>query len=311
MSRSSAVSREPVAFSIGLLGVQDWFGGRLEGVFDVARRADALGLDELSLSDHVVMGEDVSQYPYGTYGLPIEYPFYEPVTMLAALAAITGRIQLTAILISPLRSAVFLAKQLATLDTIAGGRVNIGFGVGWQKAEYDFSGVPWEGRFGRMDEQVEACRELWTKAPATYYGKTVSFDRAYSLPFPDQPDGIPLWFGLPPTERNLDRIARHGGGWYPMLPTPESLGRDLPLLRAAYERHGRDPTRIKVRCVLLPVTDADGRADLAASLAQVPAFVDAGVTTLEVHPVMYCSGPEEVDALFTALVEWRNRHRGP
>lgn len=290
-----------VRIAVGLLGVQAWFEGRIEGLFEIARRAERAGLDEISLSDHVIMGEDVSGYPYGTYGIPLTFPFYEPVTMLAALAAATSTIDLTAILISPLRSAAFLAKQLATLDVIAKGRLNIGFGVGWQKAEYDFSGIPWEGRFGRMDEQVEACRALWSNAPASYDGKTVAFERAYSLPFPEQPGGIPIWFGLPPTERNIERIARHRGGWYPMNPTPESLNRHVSDLRQAYERHGHDPSLLTVRCVLLPVTGEDGKVDLQATIERIPDWIEAGVTTLEIHPVMYCSQAQEVDDLFSAF----------
>jgi probable F420-dependent oxidoreductase len=297
----AADGAKSVRISVALLGVLNWFDGRADGLLDIAARADAAGMNEISLSDHVVMGDDVSQYPYGPYPLPIAYPFYEPVTLLASIASITRQIHLTAILISPLRSAVFLAKQLATLDVLCNGRLSIGFGVGWQKAEYDFSGLAWEGRFGRMDEQVEACRELWTNAPASYQGKTISFDRAYSLPFPVQPNGVPIWFGLPPTERNFDRIARHAGGWFPMHPTPETLRRNVADLRAAYVRHGKDPSQLTVRCVLLPVIGEDGQADLSATLEQIPLWIDAGATTLEIHPAMYCTGPEQVDELFSAF----------
>jgi probable F420-dependent oxidoreductase len=306
-SSSTQATGKSVRIAVGLLGIESWFDGRIDGLFDVAIRAEAAGLDEISLSDHVIMGDDVSQYPYGTYGLPLTFPFYEPVTMLAALASVTPRIHLTAILISPLRSAVFLAKQLATLDVISKGRLNIGFGVGWQKAEYDFSGVPWEGRFGRMEEQIEACRELWARAPAAYQGKTVSFSRAYSLPFPAQTGGVPIWFGLPPTERNIDRIARHGGGWYPMNPTPEALRRNVAALRAAYVRHGRDPAQLTVRCVLLPILGADGRPDIDATLQTVPEWIDAGVTTLEIHPTMYCAGLDDLDGVLSAFAALPDR----
>jgi probable F420-dependent oxidoreductase, Rv2161c family len=305
LGTDGADERKSVRIAVGLLGVDAWFEGRIEGLFEIARRAESAGLDELSLSDHVIMGEDVSAYPYGTYNIPLTYPFYEPVTLLASLAAVTRRIDLTAILISPLRSAAFLAKQLATVDVIAKGRLNIGFGVGWQKAEYDFSGIPWDGRFGRMDEQVEACRALWSSAPATYHGKTVSFDRAYSLPFPVQPGGIPIWFGLPPTERNIDRIARHRGGWYPMNPASDLLKAQVGELRRAYERHGHDPSQLRVRSVLLPVAGKDGKVDLAATIDRIPVWVDAGVTTLEIHPVMYCAAAEDVDDVFAAFAAAR------
>jgi probable F420-dependent oxidoreductase len=232
------------------------------------------------------------------------YPFYEPVTVLASLATITTRIRLSAIVIAPLRPAVFLAKQLATLDVLSRGRVDIGFGVGWQKEEYDGCGIPWDGRFSRMEEQVHVCRELWARAPASYHGSTVSFERLYSLPFPVQQPDIPIWFGLPPTERNFERIARLGGGWYPMERDPSVLAPAIERLRARYREHGRDVDDLTVRVTVLPtVTRADGRPDLSHTLeVDVPALARAGVTTVELHPFMYCRGPEDVESFLRAIV---------
>jgi probable F420-dependent oxidoreductase len=293
-----------VKFAIGLFGLQDWFAGDFARALQVARRADEKGVDQVNLSDHVVMGERLETYPYGDFSMPPTYPFYEPVTTLAAIASITSRIRLSAIVIAPLRPAVFLAKQLATLDVLSGGRVDIGFGVGWQKEEYDGCGVPWEGRFARMEEQIAVCRELWSQAPASYAGRTVAFERLYSLPFPVQPGGIPFWFGLPPTPRSFERIARLGGGWYPMIQDPGVLRPAIERLRTAYREHGRDPAALTVRVVLLPSAKrTDGRPDLHRTLqSDLPALVAAGVTTVEVHPFMYCRGPDEVDAFLDAIV---------
>ena len=84
------------------------------------------------------MGEQTDKYPYGPYPVPIETPWYEPIAMLSAFAAATEQIRLTTgIMISPLRSAGLLAKQLSTLHFLSRGRVDIGFGVGWQEAEYE------------------------------------------------------------------------------------------------------------------------------------------------------------------------------
>jgi probable F420-dependent oxidoreductase len=293
-----------VRIAIGLFGLQQWFGGDFAPALAIARRADEKGVDQVNLSDHVVMGERLEAYPYGPFGMEPSYPFYEPVTVLAAIASITSRIRLSAIVIAPLRPAVFLAKQLATLDVIAHGRVDIGFGVGWQKEEYDACGVPWEGRYTRMEEHVHVCRELWSRAPASFRGSTLGFERLYSLPFPVQQGGIPIWFGLSPTPRNFERIARLGGGWYPMGQDPAVIARGVEQLREAYRRHGKDPADLTVRVVLLPTaTRADGSADLDRTLAvDVPALVAAGVTTVELHPFMYCRGPEDVDPFLDVIV---------
>ena len=109
--------------AMGLFGLQQWFGGDFAAVVDLARVADEKGVDQVSLTDHVVMGERVDRYPYGTFPVPLDTPWYEPVTVLAAIAAATRRIRLsTGILISPLRPAVLLTKQLATLDGIGDAR---------------------------------------------------------------------------------------------------------------------------------------------------------------------------------------------
>jgi probable F420-dependent oxidoreductase len=288
--------------AIGLFGLQHWFDGDFAPAIDIARMADEKGMDQINLSDHVVMSEHVEAYPYGDFSMPPSYPFYEPVTVLAAVASVTKRIRLSAIVISPLRPAVFLAKQLATLDVLSGGRVDIGFGVGWQKEEFDACGVPWEGRFGLMEEQVHVCRELWQQAPASHHGKTMNFDKLYSLPFPVQRPGIPIWFGLPPTDRNYERIARLGGGWYPMEQDPEKLRGPIQKLRAAYVSAGRDPKDLIVRAVMRPVARPDGSADLERTLHEtLPALGAVGVTMVEMHPFMYCKGPQELDKFFSEI----------
>ena len=118
--------------------------------------------------DHVVMGERVEKYPFGKFQGSPASDWLEPLVELGVYAGMTKNIRLSAgIVITPLRPAALLAKQLATLDVLSRGRVEIGVGVGWQKEEYDACGVPWEGRYGLMHEQVRACKLLWSEAPAS------------------------------------------------------------------------------------------------------------------------------------------------
>src|ERR1700689_4580695 len=183
-----------VKMSIGLLGIERLIGGDFAKVVDVARQAEEAGIDMLSITDHVVMGEHLENYPYGAFPLPLDYPWFEPMVVLAAIASATKTIRLsTGVLISPLRPAVLLAKQLATLHVMSHGRVTIGLGIGWQREEYDASGLPWDPRYAQFDEQIEVCKLLWHRAPAKYQGKTVAFDKIYSYPRPVQPT-IPMWF---------------------------------------------------------------------------------------------------------------------
>lgn len=288
--------------AIGLYGTHQWFGGDFAAVAEVGRIADEAGIDQVSITDHVVMGEHLENYPYGPFPAPLDYPWYEPLTVLAALAAATRRIRLsTGVVIGPLRPAVLLAKQVATLDVLSRGRVTLGLGVGWQKEEYEAAGVPWEGRFTRLEEQVRVCRLLWSEAPASFHGKTVSFERIHAWPRPVQRGGIPLWFGLAPTERNVERIAALGDGWIPMEQRPEQLAEHIGKLRAAFAARGRDPQSLAVRVVPRPVFRADGSADLEATLAQVPALEAAGATMVELFPALYCRGLEDLAAFCRRL----------
>jgi len=237
-----------VKVAIGFWGLPEWTRGDLPAILDMARTAEHAGIDMLCAGDHLALSpEGLANYPYGKFRASIDEPFYEPLTMLAAIAGATSRMRLgTTILLAPLRPALFLAKQAATLDVISGGRLDLGVGVGWQKEEFDAAGAPWEGRFGYMDEQVRACRTLWSEAPASFHGKWVSFDRLHARPFPVQPGGVPIWFGLPPTDRNLRRVAELGNGWLPMEPDAKVLAGHIADLRARLAALGRDPLSVRI-----------------------------------------------------------------
>jgi probable F420-dependent oxidoreductase len=291
-------------FALGLLGLQDWFDGDFSQVLGLAQRAEAKGIDEVLITDHVVMGEALEKYPYGPFPVPSDYPWYEPITALAAIAGATKRIRLaTGILIAPLRPAPLLAKQIATLDVISKGRVEIGFGVGWQKEEYESSNLPWEGRFDHMFEQVKACRELWANAPASFHGPTINFDRIYSRPRPVQQD-LPIWFGIAPTDANFEKIAIHGAGWQPMERDPAKIKDMVERLRAAFRKQGRDPGTVGVRAALITRFKADRSGpDLPATLAQIPALLDAGVTAITILPAYSCKTIDEYDGFLDAVIK--------
>jgi probable F420-dependent oxidoreductase len=287
--------------AIGLYGMHQWFDGDFAPIPELVRRAEDAGVDQVSITDHVVMGEHIEKYPYGPFPAPLDYPWFEPITVLAAIAAVTRRIRLsTGIVIAPLRSAVLLAKQIATLDVLSRGRVTIGLGLGWQKEEYDASGVPWEGRYARFDEQIRVCKLLWSVAPVSFTGSTVSLERIHQWPRPVQP-ALPIWLGIAPTPRNIERIAEYGNGWIPMEQRPEQLAVHIAAIRKAFVARGRDPAELAVRAVPRMVFGASGLADLEAAADVIPALVAAGVTTVELFPAMYCRGPQEFDAFCARL----------
>jgi probable F420-dependent oxidoreductase len=268
-----------IRISVTLSGFARLFPDGLTAVVEAARVADAAGIDQIAVPDHLAIGPRTDRYPYGRFPFPSEEPWPEPLTLLAAIAGATGRIRLaTGVLIAPLRPALLVAKSAATLDALSGGRLDLGVGLGWQPEEFAAAGVPFRGRAARLDDTLRACRLLWRQAPASFRSETVSFDDLWCLPRPVQPGGIPIWIGLAPTARNLARIAELGDGWMPIGSDLAALGAGVRALREAFAARGRDPGSLGVRANAPVATDARGRPDLERTLAELPALARAGAT---------------------------------
>ena len=294
-----------VTICVGIYGLQEWFGGDLAPVVELVALADRKGIDQINVPDHVVMGEATDKYPYGRFVTSPDYPWFEPLTFLAAVAGATERIRLaTGILIAPLRPAALLAKQVATLDVLSRGRVDLGVVVGWQREEYLACGVPFEARYSLLDEQLRVCRLLWSQTPASFSGEFIQFDRIYSKPFPVQ-RRLPVLLGLVPLPKNVARMADYGDGWVALMENPAQIKTGVTALRDAFRARGRDPSELQVRAVPQFEFRADGKADLEATLAKIPALVEAGATVVELYACMYCSGPEDFEKFCERLVNYR------
>jgi probable F420-dependent oxidoreductase len=281
-------------------------------VRELAQLAEQAGVDRLLLTDHVVMGERTDAYPWGEFPFPPELPWLEPLSMISTMAAVTERVRFsTKILIAPLRPAPLLAKTLATMDVLSQGRMEVGVSTGWQREEYEASGVDWSRRGQLLTDTMGACRALWSQAPASFESETVSFERVWCSPQPLQPGGIPIWFAGSLHARNLERICRLGDGWIPPPYAPlEALREGVPRLREAWERAGRDPVGLRVQGDLAAVPGDDGRPDLARSLAAVPAWLDAGATTVNVVMSLF-AGWKRARKFFDTLAEsWPREDRG-
>ncbi len=271
--------QKKIAVSVTISGLARLFGEDLSGVIDCARLAEGAGIDQIALPDHLAIGPNTDAYPYGKFAFPKSEPWLEPVTTLAAIAGVTRRIRLgTGVLIAPLRPALLLAKTMATLDVLSGGRVDLGVGLGWQREEFEASGVAFEHRGARLDDGLRACRVLWSEAPASFESRSVSFRDLWCLPRPVQKDGIPIWLGARLNERNLARIVEYGAGWMPIGLGLSELEQGTQRLRRACEKAGRDPDSIGVRSMLPVALDAEGRVDLERMLEGIPALRKAGVT---------------------------------
>ncbi|MCG8589778.1 MAG: TIGR03619 family F420-dependent LLM class oxidoreductase, partial [Proteobacteria bacterium] len=226
--------------SVTVSGLGFLYPDDLAGVVELAELADAHGVDQLMIPDHVLMGPHPEKYPYGPFPLPPEEPWLEPLVALAAMAGASERVRLgTGVLITPLRPPALLAKMVATLDVLSRGRLDLGVGVGWQAEEYAAEGIDFEARWRLFEEGLRACKVLWRDAPAAFRGEHVAFESVYSLPRPAQEGGPPIWFGTGLGPHNLRRIVELADGWMPMDSSPASLTAGIERLRAAFSDAGR------------------------------------------------------------------------
>jgi len=291
--------------AVGLFGLENYYGGDFAKVVDLMRRAEDLGIDQMVITDHVVMGERTDRYPYGEFPTPPDYQWFEPIVAMSSIAGATERIRLsTSVLISPLRPPVLLAKQAATLDAISGGRLDLGVGTGWQREEYEASGIPWARRNQRLEDQLRACRALWTESPASFESETVSFDTIHCRPAPRQ-EPLPIWFGMAPTEANCRRIAELGQGYLPISQDPAVIAEDVRKIREAFERAGRDPGELEVRAQLPPVMGSAG-PDLEATMAGLEPALEAGATVIEVLPVIFSRSPDDVNRCLERIAKLKS-----
>jgi probable F420-dependent oxidoreductase len=210
---------------------------------DFAVRAEALGYEALWVVEHLLTARGL----YGTAWL-------SPLETLGFAAGCTSRIKLaTGILIAALRNPVFVAKDIASLQYLSGGRFELGIGVGWDAHEYEVAGVPLRQRGGRTDEILEIFERLWTGEPATYHGRYYHFDDVViDPPLPKKPflwvaggskiktDMSPDPEAMAPTV--LERICRRADGWLARAAgSTDSVIADWAQIRNRLGEIGRPP----------------------------------------------------------------------
>jgi probable F420-dependent oxidoreductase len=251
---------------------------------DLCRTADTAGFESLWGGEHVILPSTIeSKYPYTDDGkIPAEpdTPIPDPLIWLAfATAAAPGMRLGTCILIVPQRNPLVLAKELATLDQLSGGRVELGLGVGWLKEEFDALGVPWARRGARNDEYIAAMRELWKGPHASFRGEFVNFEPVTCSPRPVH-GSIPIIVGGD-TEAAIQRVVRLADGYFPGASDPQRLGDLIRRVREAAERAGRDPGSIQINAMFGqqmadPIAGTEQLAALGVDRVMVPAFFFGG-----------------------------------
>lgn len=251
---------------------------------ELCRRAEAAGFESLWGGEHVIMPDSIiSKYPYTPDGkIPAEpeTPIPDPLIWLAFAAAAAPTLRLgTCILIVPQRNPLILAKELATLDQLSGGRVELGLGVGWMQEEFDALGIPWERRGARNDEYIEAMRALWAGPHAQYHGEFVDFEPATCSPRPVNGD-IPVIVGGD-SDAAVRRAARIADGYFPGEGDADRLGALITRVKQATEDADRDPAKLEINAMFGaqfadPAAGVEQMAGLGVDRIMVPAFFFAG-----------------------------------
>ncbi|MEC9344802.1 MAG: LLM class F420-dependent oxidoreductase [Pseudomonadota bacterium] len=258
----------------------------------MARTAEATGLEALWASDHLLMMPMLeSKYPGTADGQmpdPWKRKYFQPFSVLNFLAGRTTRVRLgTSVLILPMRNPLEMAAQLAELDVVSGGRLNVGIGVGWYKEEYQALGYDFGSRGKRCDEGLEILKRLWSGEPASWDGPSYRFTDARLGPAPRQRPHPPVYIGGH-TKAAICRVARHGDVWHPFKLNPADVAALLPTLKDALAAEGRSgdgfPVAPKVTLVIRDTPHQEGEPPTHGTPQQIVdtihRFEDLGVTEL-------------------------------
>jgi probable F420-dependent oxidoreductase len=282
----------------------------LRGLVELAVSAERAGVDTVMLSEHVVLGPSAGAA--GRMENPRDYaapgnqdpatPWPDSVVLAAAIAAATRELRIAlAAIIAPLRHPLLLAKQLATLDLVAEGRLVVQPTVSWAAEEYAALDVPFTRRGAILDEQLEAMHAAWTETPAAFAGEHFRFADVYCEPKPHRPGGPAMWFGGQTLHPALcRRIVRYGNGFHPFGKPTDA---DLERLTEAMAQAGRDVAELElVGGIRGRFSGASDVADLDEALADVPHLIDRGFTSICFKPSMFTDDRDAVPDICRRVV---------
>jgi probable F420-dependent oxidoreductase len=217
---------------LGLYGINLGACADPEGAASVAKAAEDAGFESVWTAEHVVLPDP--QVPPSP--VPAQTRLLDPAVALAHAAAHTATIRLaTGIIILPQRNPLVLAKEMASVDVLSGGRLIFGIGAGYLRPEFEALGAPFEDRGERTNEYIEAIRALWTQEAPRFEGRFVSFGGIDAQPRPFQKPHPPIVVGglSPPA---LRRAVRQGNGWYGFALDVDAAAACVARLRAAQQR---------------------------------------------------------------------------
>lgn len=272
----------------GLVFPQTSIGADPVAIRDFAQAAEGAGFDHMLLYDHVTgahpsrfeeAGEFRPQNSGRTY--TYEAQFHEPLTTIAWLSAVTSTLRfVTSVLVLPMRQTALVAKQVAEIDLLSGGRFTFLVGPSWNFTEYEAMGTDFATRGERMEEQITVLRKLWTEPLVTFEGKYHHLDRVGINPLPSRP--IEVWIGCAARNVTLRRVANFADGWMPLLIPPETPELAIERLHRHLDAAGRPHNAVKLIPRTYPLRkNADGSPADYVGLAKF--WQAAGANDLTIH----------------------------
>ncbi|MEY2445091.1 MAG: hypothetical protein QOE00_1671 [Ilumatobacteraceae bacterium] len=215
--------------------------------------AEAAGFEHLMAYDHVLGAstERLGPGPFGSFPdapYTSEHTFHEIMVLFSHLAALTTRMQfITSVLVLPQRQTAVVAKQVASIDLLSGGRIRLAVGVGWNAAEYEALGVDFADRTALLEEQIDVLRLLWTQPLVDFEGRFHHLSGVGINPLPTHP--LPITIGSGASDAVLKRVVRKADGWMPLLIPgldPIDIVSAVTKLRRFAEEAGRDPASLPI-----------------------------------------------------------------
>lgn len=267
----------------------------------LATQAEQLGYHAMVLPDSIFYSETASsRYPYTADGERMwraETPWVDPAVGAAVMAGATSRLFFyTSVLKLAVRNPLLVAKQVASLDAVSGGRFGLGAGIGWLKEEFEWCGADWKSRGKRMNEALEILRLVWTGEMVEYSGKYYQFGKLQMSPAPAS-GHIPIYLGGHSAPA-LRRAAKYGDGWSSAMLTMDQAIEIIDELKRLRKDQGRDHLPFEIQIALVDARKPDDFRRMA----------DAGVTDFIMVPWLGFGGPMEGGPL-QARVDGMQRFR--
>ncbi|MGE0304587.1 MAG: LLM class F420-dependent oxidoreductase [Acidimicrobiia bacterium] len=228
-------------------GVTMMLSDRTIGVVELARAAEDRGFESLYLPEHTHLPvECTSRALVGDGSVGDEYARVpDPLVSLAAAAVGTSRIRLgTGVALVAQHDPIVLAKQVATLDQLSGGRIVLGVGYGWNAEELADHGVAFDDRRAVVHEHLAVMQRLWDDDIASFDGAFVTLSPSRAWPKPVQRPRVRTLIGGGPSAALFRAVATHADGWMPL--GGRGLSSSIPALQDAFREAGRDPAHLDV-----------------------------------------------------------------